>query len=151
VIPSTRDDVELYHTPDGTAYADIDVNGHRETWPLKGAGFKGWLRRAHYLGTGGAPNAEALSTAMAYLEARARFDGVERAVYLRVAQHDKTIYLDLCNDQSSAVEIDGDGWRIVDMPPVRFRRTAGMLSLPDPAAASTSCANPCTCQRATTF
>jgi hypothetical protein len=30
------------------------------------------------------------------------------------------------------VEIDADGWRIVDKPPVRFRRAAGMLPLPKP-------------------
>ena len=82
--------------------------------------------------TQGAPNAEAMSTAMGVIEARARFDGVERAVYLRVAEHGNKIYLDLCNDDWSAVEIDADGWRIVDAPPVRFRRTPGMLPLPDP-------------------
>jgi hypothetical protein len=31
-----------------------------------------------------------------------------------------------------AVEIDGNGWRVIDNPPVRFRRTAGMLPLPMP-------------------
>jgi len=27
---------ELFHTPDGTGYADLDINGHRETWPIRG-------------------------------------------------------------------------------------------------------------------
>jgi hypothetical protein len=30
------------------------------------------------------------------------------------------------------VEIDSAGWRVINTPPVRFRRTAGMLSLPIP-------------------
>ena len=25
---------DLFHTPDGKSYADLDVNGHRETWPI---------------------------------------------------------------------------------------------------------------------
>ena len=129
---ATAEGVELYHTPDGTAYADLDVNGHRETWPLKSAGFRGWLRRKYYLETNGAPNAEAMSTAMGVIEARARFDGVSRAVYVRVAEHDNKLYLDLCNDVWSAVEIDANGWRIVNAPLVRFRRTPGMLPLPYP-------------------
>jgi hypothetical protein len=29
---------ELFHAPDGTAFADIDINGHRETWPKEMAG-----------------------------------------------------------------------------------------------------------------
>jgi hypothetical protein len=133
----TRDHIELYHAPDGTAYADINVNGHRETWPLKTTGFRGWLRRVYYLKTGGAPNAEAMSTAMGVIEARARFDGVERPVFLRVAECDGKIYLDLCNDSWQAIEIDPDGWRLVDAPPVRFRRTPGMLPLPEPVRGAT--------------
>jgi hypothetical protein len=124
--------VELYHTPDGTAFADIEVNGRRETWQLKSAGFRGWLRRQFYLETDGAPNAEAMSTAMGVIEARARFDGVERMVYLRVAELANKLYLDLCNAAWSAVEVDDNGWRIVKKPLVRFRRTPGMLPLPDP-------------------
>jgi len=26
---------ELFRTPDGTGFADIDINGHRETWPSR--------------------------------------------------------------------------------------------------------------------
>src|SRR5262245_52638252 len=26
---------ELFHAPDRTGYADLDVNGHRETWPIR--------------------------------------------------------------------------------------------------------------------
>ncbi len=129
---ATGRSVELYHAPDGTTYADLVADGHRETWPLKSSGFRGWLARAYYMETHGAPNAEAISTAMGVIEARARFDGVERSVFLRVAEHGNKVYLDLCNKDWSAVEIDANGWRVVDRPLVRFRRTRSMLALPDP-------------------
>ena len=32
---------ELFHAPDSTAFADLDVNGHRETWPIRTKGFAG--------------------------------------------------------------------------------------------------------------
>jgi len=67
-------DAELFHTPDGDAYADITVNGHRETWPVRSRGFKRWLTHLYYQKTGGAPNADALSTAMGALEAKAHFE-----------------------------------------------------------------------------
>jgi hypothetical protein len=67
------------------------------------------------------------------LEAKARFEGTEREVNLRVASLDGKIYLDFVDKEWRAVEIDANGWRVIDSPPVRFRRTAGMLRLPEPA------------------
>jgi hypothetical protein len=131
---ATGRDVELFHSQDRTAYADIMVNGHRETWALNSKGFRWWLRRAYYEKTEGAPNSDAMSTAMGVIEARAYYDGPIRDVHLRVAQHDDKVYLDLCDDAWRAAEIDDDGWRIVDNPTVRFRRTRGMLPIPDPVS-----------------
>ena len=134
---ATGDGVDLYHSPDGTTYADIIVNGHRETWPTKSSGFKGWLRRTYYEQTGGAPNSDAMSTAMGVIDARAHFDGVTRHVYIRVAsrttlQGDEFIYIDRGDDTWEAIEVDGEGWRAIKAPPVRFRRAPGMLALPSP-------------------
>jgi len=61
-------------------------------------------------------------------ERRGLFLG-DRVVYVRVAKVGDKIYLDLCNSTWQAVGIDARGWRIVDNPPVRFRRTPGMLPL----------------------
>src|SRR5262249_2884648 len=48
---ATGDDIELFHAEDGTGYADILVDGHRETWPLRSRGFRQWLCRAYYQST----------------------------------------------------------------------------------------------------
>jgi hypothetical protein len=45
---------------------------------------------------------------------------------------DERLYLDLGDATWRAVEIDADGWRAIDNPPVRFRRAAGMQPLPMP-------------------
>ena len=123
---------ELFHDPDGTAYADIDVNGHRETWPIRSKSFKRWLARRYYEETDGAPNAEALQSAFNVIEAKAAYDAPERDVYVRVGVCGGNIYLDLANAAWQAVEIDSSGWRVIDKPPVRFRRSAGMQALPIP-------------------
>jgi hypothetical protein len=65
-------------------------------------------------------------------QARAHFDGPEREVHVRVAGADGRIYLDLVDDAWRAIEIGLDGWRLVDNPPVRFRREPGMRALPVP-------------------
>jgi hypothetical protein len=39
---------ELFHAPDDTGYADLDINGHRETWPVRAKGFRRWLTRRFF-------------------------------------------------------------------------------------------------------
>jgi hypothetical protein len=123
---------ELFHTATGTAFADLLVNGQRETWPIRSKRFRAWLRRRYYQETGGALSAEAIRSALDLLEARAQFDGPERAIHVRVAEHAGHIYLDLADEGWRAVEIGSGGWRVIGCPPVRFRRPAGMLPLPVP-------------------
>jgi hypothetical protein len=123
---------KLFHTATGTAFADVVVDGHRETWPIRSKRFRGWLRRRYYEDTGSALRGPAISLELDLLEARAQFDGPERAVHIRIAEHAGHIYLDLADAQWRAVEIGSDGWRVNRCPPVRFRRPAGMLPLPVP-------------------
>ena len=73
-----------------------------------------------------------MSTAIKTLMAKARYDGSRREVFLRSAALDGKVYVDLADDQWRAIEIDSDGYRVVDDPPVHFRREAGMLPLPAP-------------------
>ena len=35
----------LFHTATGTAFIDIEIDGHRETWPVRGKLLRSWLRR----------------------------------------------------------------------------------------------------------
>jgi hypothetical protein len=66
------------------------------------------------------------------IEAKAHFDGPERSVFIRVGGHEDRLYLDLGDDAWRAVEIDASGWRVVENPPVRFRRASGVQPLPIP-------------------
>src|SRR5271166_1314041 len=129
-IPSPA--ASLFHTATGTAYIDIEIQGHRETWPVRGKQLRAWLRRRYYKETGGALSAEAIRSMLDLLEARAQFDAPERTVHVRVAEREGSIYLDLADHRWQAVEIGPGGWRIMTHPPVRFRRAAGMLPLPIP-------------------
>ena len=125
---------ELFHAPDGTGSADLDIKGHRETWPIRAKGFRRWLVRRFFEQTGGAQSSEALQSALNVIEAKAHFDAPERTVHVRVGGLDGRLYLDLGDDTWRAVEIDAAGWRVIDNPPVRFRRAAGMRALPAPIA-----------------
>jgi len=132
VLINLAQSAELFHTPSGDGYADIAINDHRETWLIRSKGFRRWLTRRFFEETGGAPNSDALQSALNVIEARAHFDAPEREVHIRVGGLDGRLYLDLTDDQWRAVEIDATGWRIIGEPPVRFRRTSGMKPISPP-------------------
>ena len=119
----------LFHTATGAAFADLVIDGHRETWPIRSKRFRAWLRRCYYKETGDAASAAVLRSVLDLLEAQAQFDCLERTVHTRIAKHAGHIYLDLADEHWRAVEIGPDGWRVIGCPPVRFRRPPGMLPL----------------------
>lgn len=124
--------VELFHDADRVAYASFRLGDHRETWPLNGKGFRRYLSHLYYKQTGKTAKTTAVADAISTLEGDAVFAGQTRPVHLRVAGDDQAVYLDLGDHEWRAVEITPAGWRIVDDPPVRFRRPAGMAALPTP-------------------
>jgi hypothetical protein len=125
---------EFFHTADGTGFVDLLIDGHRETWAVRSKRFRTWLRRRYYKATGAVPSAGAMSSMLDLIEARAQFEGPERTVHIRLAEHAGRVYLDLADASWRAVEVGSDGWRVIASPPVRFRRAAGMLPLPVPQA-----------------
>jgi hypothetical protein len=126
---------ELWHTADQEiAYATMPVADHSEHWPIRGLSFKRWLGRQFYKQYRRAPGSQAMQDALTVLEGQAIFDGAEHQVFVRVAAVGDKLYLDLANETWQVVEIDGDGWRVLDSNklPVRFRRSKAMLPLPIP-------------------
>ena len=132
LIQLAVEEAALFSTDDGVAYADVWVDGHRETYPVKSSVFRQWMMRRFFEVTSGAPNSEAMTTAVSLIEATARFGAPRKSVLVRVGAHGGKIYLDLANHAWEVVEIDANGWRIVADPPIRFRRAPGMRTLPKP-------------------
>ena len=124
--------LELFHDPDQQGWASVRVETHWENYPIRARAFQLFLLRIYYLETGESPGAQAIRAAAELFEARALFDGEEYPVHLRVAKHGGRLYLDLCDRAWRAVEIDHEGWRVVDRPPAKFRRTRGSQPLPEP-------------------
>jgi len=130
--------VELFHDGD-TAYAILTIKSHHEVWPLQSK-FRDWLFKVYFEQEKKAPNAEAVRAAINTLAAFARFGSndrpaAEHKVSIRLAESGRKIYLDLADREWRAVEIDADGWRLIDDPAghgVYFRRPRGMLPLPAP-------------------
>jgi hypothetical protein len=131
------EDAELFHSPDGRTWVTVAVDNHRETHALDSQSFSRWLARRFFLADGTAPGSQALSAALNVLAGKALYEGPEMPVFVRVAGHPGAVYLDLCDPAWRVVEITAHGWRLVDRPPVKFRRARGMLALPEPQSGET--------------
>jgi hypothetical protein len=129
-------DLELFHNgPDG--FALIPQGTHRESWPIRSSSFRRWLARLYFNHAHAAPGSQALQDALGVLEGKALFEGVEQIVHLRVAEHEGAIWIDLADEYWQAVRVAAKGWEVVHDPPVRFRRSRGMLPLPYPVKGGT--------------
>ena len=127
-------DIEFFHTSDRDAFASVNVGDHWETLPIAGRDFVNLLLHRFYSFTSGAPSKQALEGAVRVFTSRALFEGIERSVFLRIAESDGKTYLDLSDPNWKAVEISPTGWRILANPPVKFLRPRGMRPLPSPVA-----------------
>jgi hypothetical protein len=133
MVNLARSSAELFHFGEDS-YATFRISDHRETWLIRSRGFRSWLVQIFFAQKKKAPTGEALANAVATLEGFARFEGMEREVFVRVAGNLNRVWIDLCNAGWQQVEIDAAGWRIVESSesPVRFRRANGMFPLSVP-------------------
>src|SRR4029450_8739491 len=69
---------DLFHSADKTPYADIEINGHRETYACRTKGFRRWLVRQFYEQTHKAPGSDAIQAALNLIEAKGVVDWISR-------------------------------------------------------------------------
>lgn len=125
---------DLFTSPDGTTYADVYVDGHRETHPIRSPSFRRWLTHRFVDRYDTSPGNDAVGVALSVFEALCQYGpkASVREVSLRAARHNGNVYIDLCDTQWRIVEVTSQGWKVITRSPVRFRRTRGMVPLPIP-------------------
>jgi len=125
-------DADLFHSPQGDAWATVPVGDHRETYQVKAKGFRHWLANAYYRLHGKAACSQATQDALGLISAQAVFDGPERTIHVRLAECGGHIYIDLADPERRVIRVGPDGWEVVQDSPVRFWHPRGMLPLPEP-------------------
>jgi len=127
----------LFHTPQQQGYATMGVNSHRETWALQSKEFRQLLEHQYYKMTGTMPSSKTITDDLRVLEGKARFEGPELQLHLRIAELEDRISLDLANPAWEFVEITTAGWGVMADSPVKFRRPSSMCALPYPLPGGT--------------
>ena len=125
---------ELWHSPEGDPFITIQVNDHREHHPTKNKTVRRWMSQILHTAEGKTPAGQSVRDALNVIEGMASFDGNEYLTFVRVAEHNDEIYIDMGNDGWDGIRISPKGWEIVpsEKVPVRFRRPNGLLPLPKP-------------------
>ena len=131
LIDMTKD-LEVFHDPLKDAYVTFPVKDHFETWAVSSKHFRLHLQGAFYRKLGKVPSAQALQDCQDFLEVKAREDGPEHRLFIRVGEDSEALYLDLCDDDWQAVRITSEKVEMVQRCPIKFRRAQGMLALPVP-------------------
>lgn len=123
----------LFHTPDNQTYANIPINEHKETWSIITREFRRWLSYEFYKKETKPPGRQAFKDALNILEAKGQYDSPQQPIFIKLAQMNEKIYIDLVNENWEVVEVSKDGWKIIKDPPIKFRRNRGMNPLPYPS------------------
>ena len=129
--------LELHHTAESDGYVTLPVGDHRETHPVRSSAFRRLLSHRFFKSEHRPAQPAAIQSVLDTLEAQALYDGVEQPVFIRVGESAGAVYIDLVNERWEVVEIAASGWRVIDDPPIRFRRAKGMVALPYPVEGGT--------------
>jgi Bifunctional DNA primase/polymerase, N-terminal/Primase C terminal 1 (PriCT-1) len=127
-------EVDLWHDENDDPFVTLPQREHRENWLIgkRARSFRRWLSKRFYDSTGQMISAGDLADVASLLEGKAVFDGPRHPLFRRTAFHEGCFYLDLCDPDWNAIQIDAEGWRPIADPPVKFRRAKAMHSLPIP-------------------
>ena len=125
---------ELFHTLDAEPYITVPVSDHHETYRLKNKGARAWLRQLYRNETSRSIGGQALQDCLNDLEGTALFDGQAHPVYVRLAEHNGDIILDLGDDTHRVVRVTASGWSVEARSPVKFVRPKALAPLPTPVA-----------------
>lgn len=115
----------------GTLYARFPMQGHYKIAGLRSDEFKAWITGKNLHARKREANPGDVYSALQLMEALA-WERPKKKTFVRWARVDGKIYLDLCDEEYRSVEIDEDGWRVVENAPAWFIRTSSMKPLPEP-------------------
>ncbi len=125
-------EARLFHDDAGELFGTITVNGHEETHRLRSTGFRRWLTGRYFAEHQSAPTNEAVTQARTVLEYEAQFNGPCLPVFLRVAEQDGELWIDLGDTEYHSVRVTPSGWSVEAKAPVRFVRGRTCLPFPVP-------------------
>lgn len=123
---------DLYCTNENLAYAKIKLGKYDEIVRTDSLVFKHWIVYLFERERNDILTDKDIKTAVSSIDSLAFFEGKKVDIYLRIAETKDVIYLDLCNKKRQVLEINAEGFKVLDESPVLFARTEDMDEIPIP-------------------
>lgn len=117
-----REDIIFFHDEKSETYIYLEHDNHTEIWPLKSKAMRMFLNSKAWSIFGETLKSEEAKNILGVLQGKAYFEGPEIKLHNRVAWREGKLCYDLTNDEHQIIEIDGNGWNIIDKAPILFKR-----------------------------
>ena len=124
-------DYLTFSSPTGERFVSLTVNSHTETWAIESLELADIIGHRAFEEQGLVVSPHTIKLVQRHLAAEARSGPVNK-VFLRIAGDLNGLFVDLGNHEGSAVHITPERVQIVANSDVKFIRTPGMGSLPEP-------------------
>lgn len=122
VLINLISDSNLFTDGYGNPYATVQVENHKEILEVRGARFKAWIIMNAKDEIGKFVGSSVIKEVIENLASRAIYSGTTANLDIRVSYHNGKIYYDLCNEKWQVIEIDKNGWKVIDIAPRIFKR-----------------------------
>jgi hypothetical protein len=130
---------ELFHDEQSDGkFVAVMIEGVEQVFQIGTKGFVEWLSYAYYTSTknGDSPGLSASEAAIKQasfaLSGIAVHEGEKRPVHLRAAPYQSGIVIFIGDDRWQVVDVQPDGWRVLQKSLVKFWKPASMQALPIP-------------------
>jgi len=120
----------LFKDERGKPYASVLEKAGRRNISMDSPEFTTLLDFLTYNATGSSPSNEAMASARRTLQGLAKHGDIQYDLHIRVAWYEGAIWID--KDGYKAIRVTGEGWEIIDDPPILFRSFSHQHPLPDP-------------------
>lgn len=113
-------------------YAKVRIKGVERIFKTKSQDFRAYLVYEYARNCKEIPTNWAVEDAVRAISAQAMFEGDRQQAFVRVGEFGNKIYVDLTDSQNRAIEVDAQGWKIIQNPPINFLPKPSQNPLPVP-------------------
>jgi hypothetical protein len=122
----------FFHDQHKTPFVRVRQKDVNVIMPIRSRQFKTFLANLMWQTEEKVPGNEGLNSAINVLQGKALLEGKQFTLYNRVAPAEDGFWIDMSDDKWRAIKVDAQGWRIVNNPPIMFRRYSHQLPLTEP-------------------
>ena len=119
-----------FHDESGNPYTEIKIKGVSHTVRIGSKDHEEYISYRYYEKYKAGVSSYAMNEVMTTLSAKAKYDGEEKSVYIRVANMGDRVFLDTCDEERRVIEVNSEEIKFSTPHHVKGEKKKTMASLP---------------------